>query len=103
MGEEEDDLLVDVFGGLMMDVAVVEIVMVDNIREAVADGGVDDDVYSGFFFDFAEGGFNLGFIGLDMAFGKSPEAVVLIDEKSGVVINDDSAASFFVDHEGIIA
>lgn len=38
-----------------------------------------------------------------MAFGKSPEAVVLIDEKSGVVINDDGAAGFFVDHEGIIA
>ena len=95
MGEEEDDLLVDVFGGLMMDVAVVEIVMVDNIREAVADGGVDDDVYSGFFFDFAESGFGLGFAGFDVAFREAREAVLLVDDEDFAVMNDDGAARGF--------
>ena len=81
-GEEEDDGFLDVEAG-------------DVIREAIAGGGVESDGEAGFFADLAEGGFELGFAGFDVAFGEAGETVLLGDEKDGAFANDDGAAGFF--------
>lgn len=64
LGEEEDDFFFDVEAG-------------NVVAEAVAGGGIEDDGEAGFFLDLAEGGFEFGFAGLDVAFGEAGKAVLL--------------------------
>ncbi len=56
----------------------VDIAVLNNVGEAVANRIVDDNVEAGFFFDFAKGGFDFGFAGFDMAFGETPMVVGLV-------------------------
>lgn len=80
--EEEDDGFDDVQAG-------------DVVGKGVTGGFVEDDVEVGLFFDFAEGGFDFGFAGLDVAFRKAGEAVFLVDDENFAVMDDDSAARDF--------
>lgn len=58
-------------------------------------GFVEDDIEVGFFFDFAEGGVDFSFAGLDMTFREAGEAVFLVDDEDFAVMDDDSAARGF--------
>ncbi len=89
LGEKENNFFLDVE-------------VPDVILEAEAGGGVDDDVEAGFFFNFAHGGLDFGFVRLDMAFGEAPEVVLLVDEEGATIMGNDGAARFFVFHEYII-
>ena len=80
--EEEDDGFLDVEAG-------------DVIGDTIAGGGVEDDGEAGFLVDLTEGGFELGFAGLDVAFRETGEAVLLGDEEDSASANDDGAAGFF--------
>lgn len=64
VGEKEDDFLVNVE-------------RFNVIRKTMASARVESNIEAGFFFDFAEGGFGLGFARLDVAFRKAPETVIL--------------------------
>lgn len=64
------------------------------ITEAMASGGVDNDVEASFLADFAEGGFNFGFARFDMAFREASEAIILRDEENGAIMDNDGATSF---------
>jgi len=86
--EEEDDFFFDVEAK-------------DVVREAVAGGRVEDDIEVGFFADLAEGGFEFGFAGFDVAFREAGEAVLLGNDKDGAVFNDDSAAGFLGGSAGV--
>lgn len=58
-------------------------------------GFVEDDIEVGLFFDFAEGGVDFSFVGLDMAFREAGEAVFLVDDEDFAVMDDDGAARGF--------
>ena len=65
----------------------------------------DDDIEADFFFDFAEGGFLIGFTGFLVALREATEKITVFvagcdDENSVVVDNNAAAAGFFV--HGII-
>ncbi len=84
-GGKDDDFFIDITVG-------------NDIREAVADRIVDDDIETSFFFDFAEGGFYFGLAGFDVAFREAPMVVSLVFEEEFAIVNDGGTAGFFFNH-----
>lgn len=58
----------------------VDIAVGDVVRKTVTDGGVDSDIEAGFFFNFTNGGLELGLARFDVAFGETPVIVGLMFE-----------------------